>query len=82
MFKVTKVDSIPKKRRTNSSEIVKLFDDFIQSEAKIILVESDKTYSTKRGLASTLESAKRRYGYHTVSIVLRGEKTYLVKKDL
>lgn len=84
MFKVTKVDAIPKKEvaRSKSDEIINLFEAFIRSEDKAVLVESDKKYASKYGLARVLHAAQKRYGYHSFEIISRETKTYLVKKDL
>lgn len=83
MFKMTKVDVVPKKRAiSKSNEIIELFETFVKSGNTAVLVESDKKYANKYGLSRVLQSAQKRYGYHSIDIVARNGDVYLVKKDL
>lgn len=83
MFEMIKVDKIPEKsRRTESAEIIKLFDDFIQSGEAVMLVKTDRKYSTNYSLGNVLRDATKRYGYRSVKVTTRGEGTYLIRKDL
>lgn len=81
MLKMTKVDVVPRKK-TKSSEIVKLFDEFLVSENKSVIVESDYKYSKKGGLYGTLRTAAKKYGYFQIEVIYRDGVCYLSRKDL
>ena len=84
MFKMTKVDDVPKKinGKTKSSEIIGLFEDFIQSEMKVVLVETDRKYANTKSFVNVLNASKTRYGYHSIIVMTRRGKVYLIRNDM